>query len=157
MRFARAMTWGAAVAVLSAAACGDGGLVLVENLCSTQALPLTGDAAGPVVVDVGLEVQPGGIVLFATATDPDGTDNLLDVLQSVSVFPDSRCQGTPATLTDDLAGSGVEETFGTVVSASDDAAWYAAIAAADRWPVAVDFADLDGNRTQGRVMARVVR
>jgi len=146
------------LAALAAGACGDGGVQLTENPCNTVPLPLAGDAGGPVLEDVGLEVQPGeGIILFATATDPDGSENLTDVQQSISVFPDARCQGTPVTLTDDLAGSGVEETFGTAVSVADNASWYAAIAAASRWPVEVDFTDLDGNRTQGRVLARVVR
>ena len=36
-----------------------------------------------------------GGVLLATATDPDGTDNLLDVTQSIGVFPDLQCNGAP--------------------------------------------------------------
>jgi len=81
-------------------------------------LPLSGDAAGPTVTDVGLEVQSSGIVVVATATDPDGTENLLGVMQSVALFRNETCEGTPITLEDDLAGSDLEETFGTAVDAT---------------------------------------
>jgi hypothetical protein len=124
--------------------------------CETISLPVTGPAAGPVVVDVGLEVQPGvGIIVVATATDPEGTANLTGVLQSVGVFPDRLCEGTPLVIQDDLAGSGLEETFGTAVDATANAALFNAIAAQSSWPVSLDFQDLDGNRTTGRVLAPV--
>lgn len=123
--------------------------------CNTVDLPLSGVADGPVVVAVSLEVQPSGIVVHATATDPQGTENLLGVDQSISVFPNAQCTGTPIVLVDDLAGSGVEESFGTAVTAEDHPALYGAIAAAAFWPVALDFRDQDGNRTAGRVMALV--
>ena len=125
--------------------------------CMTSALPLAGGAGAPVVVAVGLEVQTEGIVLVATATDPQGTDDLVDVEQSIGVFPDARCTGTPIVLVDDLAGSGVEETFGTAADAATSPALYAAISAAQAWPVEVDFRDRDGNRTQGRVLAQIIR
>lgn len=124
--------------------------------CDTVPLPLSGSADGPVVMAVSLEVQPSGIVVLATATDPQGTENLLGVDQSISVFPNPQCTGTPIVLHDDLAGSGVEESFGTAVAVEDDAALYGSIAAAASWPVAVDFRDQDGNRTTGRVTAPVI-
>jgi hypothetical protein len=127
-----------------------------RNECNTVALPLSGTASAPTVVAVGLEVQASGIVVVAMVTDPQGTDNLLDVMQSISVFPDRQCAGAPIVLQDDLAGSGVEETFGTAVDAMANPALYNAIAAAVTWPVEVDFRDQDGNRTTGRVMASVV-
>jgi hypothetical protein len=123
----------------------------------TVALPLTGAAAGPTVTDVGLEAQASGIVVIATATDPQGTADLQDVVQVISVYPDSECAGSPIAIQDDLSGSGVEETFGTVVEVSASPALYEAIANAERWPVEVDFGDRDDNRTAGRVMARVIR
>jgi hypothetical protein len=125
--------------------------------CTTSALPLAGEAGAPIVVEVGLEVQTEGIVVVATATDPQGTEDLADVEQSIGVFPDARCTGTPIVLTDDLAGSGVEESFGMAVDAASNPALYAAISAAQTWPVEVDFRDRSGNRTQGRVLAQVIR
>lgn len=123
--------------------------------CVTGAFPLSGSANGPVVVAVSLEVQSGGIVVLATATDPQGTQNLLGVQQSISVFANVQCTGTPLLVQDDLAGSGIEESFGTVVALSDNPTLFAAIKAATSWPVVLDFSDRDGNRTAGRVMATV--
>lgn len=120
-------------------------------------LPLHGAAAGPVVVDVALEVQSTRIVAVATVTDPQGSENLRDVLQSLSVFQDARCQGAPITVRDDVSGSGVEETFGTAVDAAANPSLHGAIAAVNSWPVAVEFHDRDGNRTAGRIAARVLR
>jgi len=103
-------------------------------------------------------VQQGtGIVVFATATDPQGSADLRDVLQSVGVFPDERCEGAPIVIQDDLVGSGIEETFGTAVEASSKQSLYASIAAAATWPVELDFRDIGGNRTTGHVRARVTR
>lgn len=137
------------------AACGDGTTEPVDR-CDVVALPLTGSADAPTVVAVSLEVQPSGIVVLATATDPQGTDNLLNVTQSIAVFPDTQCTGTALVVQDDLAGSGVEESFGTVVDPGTNQALYSAIAAASAWPVELDFRDQDGNRTTGRVMATVI-
>lgn len=136
-------------------ACGDS-VTETEDNCNTVALPLSGSAAGPTVTNVTLEVQPGGIVVLATATDPGGTANLLDVTQSIGVFPDLQCDGAAIVLTDDLAGSGVEESFGTAVDIAVNPTLYNAIAGSARWPVVVDVRDADGNRTTGRVMATVV-
>lgn len=127
-----------------------------ENICNAVALPLSGSATAPSIVAIGLEVQASGIIVVATATDPQGTDNLLDVLQSVGVFPDAGCNGTPIVVRDNLSGSGVEETFGTAVDATVDAALYQDISSAQTWPVEVDFQDRDGNRTMGRVLAPIL-
>ena len=44
-----------------------------------SSLPLNGDPAGPTVVDVALEPQTSdGVIVLATVTDPEGTDNMLD-------------------------------------------------------------------------------
>ncbi|HEX2165729.1 MAG TPA: hypothetical protein VHG09_00705 [Longimicrobiales bacterium] len=145
----------AIVCVATTASCGSDSTGPADD-CDVAGLPLSGSEDGPVVVAVSLEVQPGGIVLLATATDPQGSENLLGVQQSISVFPNARCTGTPITVRDDLAGSGVEESFGTAIAAGDDAALYGSIAAASSWPVSVDFRDQDGNRTFGRVMAAVI-
>ncbi|HEX6307703.1 MAG TPA: hypothetical protein VFZ69_05905 [Longimicrobiales bacterium] len=139
-----------------AAACSDDPVV-VDDFCETQALPLAGVAAGPVVTDVALEVQSHGIVVLATATDPQGSTNLNYVVQQIGVFPDAPfCNEPPLVVQDDLAGSGIEESFGTVVVATADPALFSAIATAQSWPVEVDFSDLDGNRTTGRVRARII-
>jgi hypothetical protein len=133
--------------------CGDE-IAPVEDPCQAVALPLTGPAAGPTVTDVALEAQTGdGIVVLATATDPQGGDNLRDVLQTIGVFPDKRCEGEPILLQDDLVDSGVEESFGIAADASSPL--FAEIAAATTWPVSVEFSDLDGNRVTAHVMARI--
>lgn len=129
----------------------------IDDRCMATMLPLTGPANGPTVTDVGLEIQELGIVVLATATDPQGSANLEDVVQAVGVFRDKQCTGSPIVVQDDLVGSGIEETFGTVVEAAADPVLYEAIATAQRWPVEVDFQDRDSNRTAGRVMARVIR
>jgi hypothetical protein len=127
-----------------------------ESQCALVALPFSGSVDAPTVTDVGLEVQPGGIVPVATASDPQGFDDVRDVSQFIGVYPDARCEGMPVTVSDDLAGSGIEETFGTAISASEDA--YDAIATATAsWPVHVRFSDRDGNVTEGDVLARLVR
>jgi hypothetical protein len=136
-------------------ACGDETTPPVEDLCQVVALPLTGPAAGPTITDVAIEAQTGdGIVVLATATDPQGGDNLRDVLQTIGVFPDERCEGDPILVQDDLVDSGVEESFGIAASASS--ALFSEIAAATAWPVSVDFSDLDGNRVTANVLARII-
>jgi hypothetical protein len=125
------------------------------GLCHAVALPLTGPPAGPTISDVAIEAQTGdGIVVLATATDPQGGDNLRDVLQTIGVFPDERCEGDPILLQDDLVDSGVEESFGIAASASSPL--LAEIAASTTWPVSVDFSDLDGNRVTANVIARII-
>lgn len=147
----------ASVAVLGTVACGSSS-VTVEDACMTEPLPLVDDASGPTITDVGLEIQPGeGVIVVATATHPDGTAAFDGVMQSVGVFPDSACAGLPIIIQDDLAGSGLEETFGTVVSATDDSELFDAIQSREAWPVEVDFRDIDGKGTTGRVLARVIR
>lgn len=125
--------------------------------CDTSALPLSGAPAGPTLVAAILDVQSTVIPLLLTATDPQGSADLIDVQQTASVFRDTRCTASPIVLEDDLAGSGVEESFGTAVSSETDAALYAEIAAATTWPIEIDFQDRAGNRTTGRVMATVRR
>lgn len=139
----------------SLVACGDDP-VDVDDECNASALPLSGSTAAPVVSDVVLEVQPGDIVVAATVSDPQGSLNLEDVIQTIGVFPDDLCEGTAIEIQDDIVASGFEETFGTVVTALGDPILYGEIAAAASWPVEVDFADRDGNRTTGRVRARVI-
>ena len=128
-----------------------------DNTCNVEDLPLNGEQNAPVIIDMALEPQAGeGIVVLVTAADPQGSKNLRNVLQIVRVFQNDRCEGSPIVVQDDLAYSGVEESFGTVVPASNGAL-YGAIAGADGWPVAVEFSDANGNSTSGRVMARIVQ
>jgi hypothetical protein len=106
---------------------------------------------------MALEAQDGdGIVVLVTAADPQGSENLRDVLQIVRVFQDQQCDGSPIVLQDDVAYSGVQESFGIAVPASNQAL-FNTIAAADSWPVAVEFSDANGNVTSGRVMARIIQ
>jgi hypothetical protein len=126
------------------------------EVCELEELPVQGSSNAPLVTDVALEVQDqGGIVLHATASDPQGDDDLHDILQIIRVFQDPLCETSPIVLQDDLVGSGVEETFGTAVERGTDL--YHAIAAAESWPVELDFRDADDNATQAQVMARVFR
>ena len=140
------------------AACGDGTGPSEEDLCMVQSLPFSGGPDAPTVTDIGLELQPTeGVVVVATVSDAQGGNNLKDVIQSVGVFPDARCEGAPLVVHDDFVDVGVEETFGTAVSIEERPDVYAAIDASLRWPVEVDFVDLDGNRTKGRLSARLIR
>ena len=136
--------------------CSDDAGTNGADSCQVVDLPLTGNPDAPVVTDVALEAQAGdGIVVLATATDPQGSDDLRDVLQTVRVFQDVRCELSPIVLQDDLAGSGVEESFGIAVPATNQSL-FATIAEAESWPVAVEFRDIDDNSTSGRVLARVL-
>ena len=141
--------------VLSLAACGDDSTGTGSDECQVSELPLSGDSNGPLVTDVAIELQEGdGVTVLATATDPQGTANLRDVPQIIRVFQDPRCDRSPIVMQDDLAGSGVEESFGSAAPSSSEL--YGAIAATNGWPVEVDFRDADGNATSGRVLARVI-
>jgi hypothetical protein len=104
---------------------------------------------------MGLEVQADGIVLVATASDPQGSENVQGVEQIIRVFPNRLCQGTPIVMRDDLAYVEVEETFGTVVTSSTNPTLFNLIAGAEAWPVEIEFADVDGNKTIGEVYARI--
>ena len=147
----------AGVVLLFALACSDGASPTGDDACHAAELPLSGEQNAPVITDVALEAQPGeGIVVLVTAADPQGSQNLRDVLQIVRLFQDQRCDGSPIVLQDDLAYSGVEESFGTAVPSSNQAL-YNAIAGADAWPVALEFSDANGNATSGRVMARIIQ
>ncbi|HEX2250315.1 MAG TPA: hypothetical protein VHH32_08185 [Gemmatimonadales bacterium] len=125
-----------------------------DGACEIEELPVQGSSNAPLVTDVALEVQDGGgIVLHATASDPQGDDDLIDVPQIIRVFQDPLCETSPIVLQDDLAASGVQENFGTAVERGT--ALYDAIAAAESWPVEVDFRDADDNTTSAQVLARV--
>jgi hypothetical protein len=147
--------------LLSLAACGDdtgpngrsgGG----NGDCELEELPVQGSSNAPLVTDVALEVQDvDGIVLHATASDPQGDEDLVDIPQIIRVFQDPLCETSPIVLQDDLVGSGIEESFGTAVEPGT--ALYDAIAAAETWPVEVEFRDAGDHTTSGQVLARVFR
>lgn len=145
---------GALLVSLAAGSCGDD-RVGPSDLCGLAPLPLSVPGDGPSVIDVSLEIQGAAVVVHATATDPQGDGDLIDVIQSVGVFRDERCSTAPIVLEDDLAGSGIEETFGTALEQDDDPDLFDAIAASATWPVELDFRDASGNRVNGRVAARV--
>jgi hypothetical protein len=146
--------WG--ILLFSMVACGDDTGTAQTDFCEVVDLPVAGNPNAPLVTDVTLEAQVGeGIVVLATATDPQGSDNLLNVFQTIRVFQDSRCDASPIVIQDDLAGSGVQESFGIAVPATNHAL-FATIAAAESWPVGVEFRDLDNNATSAQVLARVV-
>jgi hypothetical protein len=140
----------------SLAACSDSpGPDRAPDLCQVTELPVTGSPNAPTVTDVALEAQPtDGIVVLATATDPQGDANLQNVIQTIRLFPDAQCRGTPIVVQDDLVGSGIEESFGIAVPRNQPL--FDAIEAAEDWPVEVEFEDSDGNTTSARVAARVI-
>lgn len=145
---------------LSGVACGDdSGPAGIGNdgVCQPLDLPVRGERNAPLITDVALEVQMGeGIVVLVTATDPQGSENLEDVPQIVRVYQDAGCASSPIVVQDDVAYSGVEESFGVAVPASDGAL-FSAISASQTWPVELDFRDADGNSTSAQVLARVLR
>jgi hypothetical protein len=145
------------IVCLSLLSCGsDNAGPTGDDSCHAEDLPLSGEQNAPVITDVALETETGeGIVVLVTAADPQGSENLRDVLQIVRVFQDERCAGSPIVLQDDLAYSGVQESFGVAVPSSQPL--FNTIAAADSWPVAVEFSDANGNTTSGRVMARIIQ
>ncbi len=143
------------ILLVSILSCSDNAGTNGADSCQIEDLPLTGEANAPVVTDVALEAQTGdGIVVLATATDPQGSGDLENVPQTIRVFQDALCEESPIVLQDDLAGSGVEESFGIAVPTSDPL--FAAISEAESWPVEIEFRDGDDNSTSGRVLARVI-
>ncbi len=128
------------------------------DACMLSDLPLQSESSGPTVTDVALEDQGGQrIVVQVTATDPQGSPDLVDVVQTVGVFRNEECAGAPIELQDDLAGSGIEESFGTAVDASTDPTLYGKISGSRTWPVELHFLDAGGHAVTGRVAARVFR
>lgn len=155
---------GAILLVLLLAACGDDSVTdegagqpadCYEGGCTTNELPFGQSADAPTLTEIILECQPGSIVVLATVTDAQGTPNLLGISQTIGVFPDRDCLTAPITVEDDLAGSGLEESFGDAVLAHENQALYDQICACDTWPVEVEFRDGDDNVTEGRVIATV--
>jgi hypothetical protein len=142
--------------LIAAISCGDETQPVLppDGSCEAVELPVTGESNAPVITDVALEVQTSVIVVLATATDPQGTDNLRDVLQIIRVFQDPLCETSPIVLQDDLVGSGVEESFGTAVESSNQPL-FSTISASATWPIELEFRDADDNLTTGRVLARV--
>jgi hypothetical protein len=104
---------------------------------------------------VVLECQSSSIVLLAIATDPQGSANLIGVTQKAGIYPDRECSEAATILEDDLAGSGLEESFGDIVVAATNQALYDQICDCDEWPATVEFKDADDNTTSGVVLARV--
>ena len=142
-------------AAVGVAACADSDPVSPADRCDLRTLPLVGSASAPTVEAVSIEIQSSGLVLLLTATDPQGTEDLVGVVQQVGVYPDETCVGPPVPASDDLACSGCEESFGTVVSSGESL--YQEVAVAETWPVMVTVSDVEGNTTSGNVAARVVR
>ena len=144
--------------ILFPAACGGDDLSAPGGVgeCRSVELPLSGSSNAPLITEGALELrQRGGVFVLATVTDPQGSDNLSDVPQIIKVFQDSECRQSPIVVQNDVSGSGMEESFGNAVSRSSPL--FDAIAGAELWPVELDFRDIDGNRTSGRVLASVMQ
>src|SRR3954470_13209426 len=105
--------------LLAGVSCSGDPAPTANDICQTVDLPLHGDPDGPTVVDAVLEPQTGdGLVVLATVTDPGGVDNMRDVLQTIGVFPDAVCQGTPIMVQDHLGCTDCEESFGPAVASN---------------------------------------
>lgn len=120
-------------------------------------LPLSGDAAGPVVASITLQCVGSELSgLRATATDPQGTEDLDDTSPLVRVFLDADASGDPVEVQLRFGdGYFFASDFG-LTSASDALMpSAAAICAGGSWPVQVLFPDETGHVTQGEVMATV--
>ena len=124
--------------------------------CTTRDLPLVDGPDAPSLIDMKLECQPQSVVVLATATDPQGSANLQDVMQTIGVYTDRSCSGTPLTVQDDFVGVDVEESFGDAFRRADNPALYDQICGCTQWPVLVDMVDADGHTTTGRVVAAVI-
>ena len=118
--------------------------------------PLRGDPAAPVLVGVRLECQEGRYLnLMATVTDPQGDADLQEVPQVFDVFDGPDCTRARWVVTDDLAGSGQEESFGVIFERDMAPTVFDTICASERWPVRARLKDASGNRTEGLVSAVV--
>jgi hypothetical protein len=127
----------------------------VDPACAVLELPYGGTVDAPTITNITLECQSSSVVALATATDPQGSANLIGVVQDFGVYPDDSCAGSAIVLQDDLSGSGFEESFGDVVASNHPL--YATICDCLTWPVELNFRDADGNLTTGRFAATVVR
>jgi hypothetical protein len=125
-------------------------------MCDAMSFPIMGNVEGPVVTDVSIELVGSDAILRATATDPQDSPNLAGVGQSIGVFQDRLCS-TETVVIQQIVESGVQKTFGPVATVQDNPPLYTAIAASLSWPVEVEFTDVDGNKTMGRVRARIPR
>lgn len=123
--------------------------------CILRALPLTGTANAPVLTAAILECQGTLINMLATVVDPQGDADLLTVVQRIRVFETADCNAAFRDVTDDFAGSGLEESFGIVFEQSSDPAVFARICAASSWPIEVEFSDASGDSVSGQVLATV--
>lgn len=88
------------VLVLGLVACDDNGIVdnqptndCYQGGCQTRDLPLVDGTDAPSLLAVKLECQEDAVVVLATASDPQGSENLQTVLQTISpVHADLRLQ-----------------------------------------------------------------
>ncbi len=138
-----------------AGAC-DGVAPASADDCALDDLPLSAGGAAPVLTEVALECQDGAVVVHATVEDPQGSANLSNVVQTLAVFRGGGCNSAADAITDDVAESGTEETFGTVYERNNvTEGVIARICCASAWPVQVTLRDADSNETTGVVMAEV--
>ena len=136
--------------------CSDDDNDDVGDSCSTESLPLIDGAAGPVLTEVILECQGDNLNVLATLTDPEGDADLLGVIQTITLFGREDCEGDPNfEVMDDVAGSGLEESFGIVLTRGANTELFDQICGLTEWPVEVNLHDASGHQTFGRVMARV--
>ena len=121
-------------------------------------LPLRATPPAPVLTAIRLECQEGRYLnLMATVTDPQGDADLRDVPQVFQVFDGPDCARARWTVTDDVAGSGLDESFGVVFERDTAPTVFDAICASERWPVRAQLRDASGSRTEGLVSAVVSR
>lgn len=150
--------WAMALLPVLVSACQHDSAGPREDTCNTTTLPLSGEPEAPTVTAVRIVFQGPYVVVFAAATDPAGTEDLVNVPQQISIFHDNdTCLGSSIILSSTLAESGVEQSFGVALAFNDDPSLYNAMVYAVTWPVGLVFSDAAGHRTVGRVRAPVLR
>jgi hypothetical protein len=143
-----------AIGVVLLAGCGSGSAI-DATACGLRELPLRAGADAPVVERATLECQGSNVVALAVVSDPQGSADLSNVPQRLTVFLDRKCSAAAAPLVDDVVGSGVEESFGPALTGAEHAAAIAQLCASADWPVRLEVRDASGNAVTGTVRAAV--
>ncbi len=111
--------------------------------------------SGLTLTSLVLDCEGGGDVVPAViATHPGGDAALNNVQQTILLCQDQACSTTVATWTDDFAGSGVAEFFGSA-SPAPNAALIDTLCGSASWPVRVTIADISGSSINETVCAQV--
>jgi len=131
-----------------------------------QSLPLRGDPAGPVVVNLWLGCVGGqNITVVVAVTHPNGTADggmsTSDQVNLLSIFPQADGSGQPETSSFAVRQGDLHSVFSTSSGAgsffkgSASAAVRTQLCAASTWPAQIELHDKAGHTTSGKVRAVV--